>query len=83
MVLYDKTMRHIEMHVISNTSDERLANLAGLDTYDDDSCAQCKEPLGTESSDKTGFKAYVILLDEDSEWVVCVSCATPTINPEF
>jgi hypothetical protein len=81
MVLYDKTMRHIEMHVISNTSDERLANLAGLDTYDDESCAQCREPLGTASSD-TSFKAYVIVLDDDSEWVVCVSCASPVLNPD-
>jgi hypothetical protein len=81
MVLYDKTMRHIEMHVISNTTDERLANLAGLDTYDDESCAHCRELLGTASSE-TSFKSYVILLDENSEWVVCSTCALPVLNPD-
>jgi hypothetical protein len=83
MVLYDKTMRDIEMHLIKNSHDERLAKLAGLDVYEEETCAECRQLVGVDSEGaKQDFKPYVILLDQDSEWIVCASCASPVLGPK-
>lgn len=74
---YDKTMRHIEMHLIESTQDAHDAELVGLTLFDDDSCDNCHEPIGDNRVEK--FKPFVILLDDESEWVVCSDCADPVL----
>lgn len=74
---YDKTMRHIEMHLIESNHDAQQAELVGLDLYDDDTCDNCHEPIGASHVEK--FIPFVILLDDESEWVVCADCADPVL----
>jgi hypothetical protein len=74
-------MRSIELHLIENDADARVAILAGLATPEDvsgPSCTNCSEEVG--HVDDT-FYAYLIGLDEDDQWVVCVECAQDAITP--
>jgi hypothetical protein len=69
-------MRHIEMHVIETVRDLDLADTAGLDVYETESCEECFEPVGEDSGN---FKPFVVLLDDESEWIVCSNCASPVL----
>lgn len=70
-------MRHIEIHVIENTQDVILASKAGLDVYDSETCEECSHEVG-DSAGKV-FVPFLVLLDEDSEWIVCATCANPVL----
>lgn len=74
---YDKTMRHVELHFIETAHDLASAELAGLDVYEDDTCDTCHEPIGEQRVEK--FVPFVILLDDEQEWVVCADCAEPVL----
>lgn len=77
MMFYDKSiMRHIEMHLIESSRDVQSANAVGLETSDDEICEECLVPVG-EVKDK--FVPFVLLLDDESEWVVCADCASPVL----
>jgi hypothetical protein len=69
-------MRHIEMHVIETVRDLELADTAGLDVYETEACDECFEPVGEDAGT---FKKFVVLLDDESEWIVCVDCASPVL----
>jgi predicted GH43/DUF377 family glycosyl hydrolase len=71
-------MRHIEMHVIETVRDLDRADIAGLDVKTTESCVECFEPVGEDSGN---FKPFVVLLDDESEWVVCSNCASPVVQP--
>ena len=74
-------MRAIELHLIENDADARVAILAGLATVEDvssPSCISCTEEVG--HVDGT-FYEYLIGLDEDDQWIVCVECAQDAITP--
>jgi hypothetical protein len=70
-------MKHIEMHVIETVRDLALTETAGLDVYESESCKECFEPVGEDSGN---FKPFVVVLDEESVWIVCVNCASPVCN---
>ena len=73
-------MRHIEMHLIENSHEERLATLAGLDVYEDELCSECKEAVGSNAVDhEQQYKPFLIVLDDDSEWIVCKDCASAVL----
>jgi enoyl-[acyl-carrier-protein] reductase (NADH) len=69
-------MRHIEMHVIETVKDLELADVAGLDVYATETCEECFEQVG---EDVGNFKKFVVLLDDESEWIVCENCASPVL----
>ena len=72
-----KTMKHIEMHTIEEPSDVTLANDAGLDVYDDETCNNCQQEVGSTS--KGTFVPFAVLLDDENEWIVCLDCAEPVL----
>jgi hypothetical protein len=76
MVFYAITMRHIEMHLIETAHDVDAANAAGLDIFDDESCEQCHEQVGSTDA---GFVAFVVCLDDEAEWIICAECANPVL----
>lgn len=78
-MFYDKPMmRHIELHLIENSNDQTLANEIGLETGDFESCENCFEPVG-ETADGSKFTPFLIALDDQAEWIVCVECASPVL----
>ena len=74
-MFYDKTMRHIEMHLIESPKDVETVKKAGLEVGDNESCEECLTPVG-DSHGKT-FTPFVFILDDEAEWVVCKECAMP------
>lgn len=76
-MFYDKTMRHIEIHLIENSHDIVLAAEAGIEAYGAEVCEVCSQEVG----DSLGsFRQFLVLLDdEDSEWIVCAKCADPIL----
>jgi hypothetical protein len=78
-MFYDKPMiRHIEMHLIENAGDQRLADSIGLETSDNEVCSNCYEPVGESFSGNT-FTPFLLILDEENEWITCASCASPVL----
>lgn len=74
-------MRAIELHLIEDDSDAGVAILAGLVTPEelaDPSCISCTEDVGHVNGT---FYAYLIGLDEDDQWIVCLECAQDAITP--
>ncbi len=71
-------MRHIELHLIENSEDQRQGNEIGLDSGDDEICETCFAAVG-ESVDGKKFVPFFIVLDEDAEWIVCLDCADPVL----
>lgn len=71
-----KPMRHIEMHLLENSKDVQSANTVGLEVQDDEVCEECTLPVGEV---KGTFVPFVLLLDDEAEWVVCKECATPVL----
>lgn len=74
-------MRAIELHLIENDSDAGSAVLAGLATVEDvsePSCISCSDDVGHVDGN---FYEYLIGLDEESQWIVCVECAQDAITP--
>lgn len=76
-MFYDKSiMRHIEMHLLETSKDVSSANNVGLEVGDDEVCEECYKPVG----DVVGsFVSFVLLLDEDAEWIICADCARPVL----
>lgn len=76
-MFYDKTMKHFEAHTIENSEDVRIANEIGLDVFDDETCEKCLRGVGETDMEK--FIPFVVLLDDESEWIVCMECASPVL----
>lgn len=76
-MFYDRSMRHIEMHVIQTVTDLHLADVSGLDVYEDDRCERCGELVA--DVDGGAFRPFVVLLDDETEWIVCAQCAEPVL----
>jgi len=70
--------RHIEMHLIENSKDLQLAETSGLDVYEDDKCENCYRLVG-DSGDSKVFVPFLIILDDEAEWIVCKECAEPVL----
>jgi len=70
------TMRHIEMHLIENAKDVISAEIAGLEVYPDEKCENCFTLVGDGGK---SFVPFLIVLDDEDEWVVCKECATPVL----
>lgn len=70
--------RHIEMHLVEDSKDLHSAELAGLDVYDDDKCENCYRVIG-DSNDSKEFVPFLIILDDEAEWIVCKECAEPVL----
>ena len=69
-------MRHIEMHLLENSKDVQSANTVGLEVAPNETCEECTLPVGEV---KGTFVPFVLLLDDEAEWVVCKECATPVL----
>jgi hypothetical protein len=75
-MFYDKPMRHIEMHLIENSKDVQSANTVGLEVDPNETCEECFEAVGEVNGT---FVPFVLLLDDEAEWVVCAECASPVL----
>lgn len=62
------------MHVIETVTDLHLADVAGLDIFEDDRCEKCNELVA--DVDNGNFRPFVVMLDDESEWFVCKACAS-------
>lgn len=72
-------LTNTEIHVVHNPSDAELAALAGLThILDEETCAGCGASVGCVD---TAFKPVAIVLNEDHEWFLCLSCAGPAVKP--
>lgn len=71
-------MRHIELHTIENSEDQRLANEIGLETSDNEVCENCYAQVGV-SFTGSSFNPFLIALDDESEWIICLECAEPLL----
>ena len=72
-------MRHIELHVVQTPTDAEAAVAAGLldsHFYLTD-CASCGDEVGATDE----FAPYVLCLDDETQWTVCLDCAEPTTDP--
>ena len=71
-------MRHIELHVIEEEEDLSTAEVAGLDVYSTETCDNCMDSVGV-IEEGASFNPFVVLLDDETEWIVCTSCAEPVL----
>lgn len=74
-------MRAIELHLIEDEVDAGMAIVAGLVTPEDladIACISCTEEVGQSGG---AFYSYLIGLDGDDQWIVCLECAQDAINP--
>lgn len=68
-----------EVHAIYTPSDVDMAAEAGLPvTIEDASCAECGDLLGDVSG---SFVPFAVVLSELEEWLLCIDCANPAIQP--
>ena len=65
------------MHLIENPQDVISAETAGLDVFDDEKCENCFIPVGDSEGKK--FVPFLLILDDEAEWIVCKECATPVL----
>jgi hypothetical protein len=73
-------MRAIELHLIEDEVDAGMAIVAGLVTPEDladIACISCTEDVGQSNGT---FYAYLIGLDESTQWIVCLDCAQDAIS---
>lgn len=73
-------MRHIEIHVIETEQDAASAVQCGLltDPFLVTACLDCGDDVGALDR----FEPYCLVLDDQSEWVLCTYCAEPVTDPE-
>lgn len=64
------------MHLLENSKDVTSANTVGLEVGDDEVCEECFKPVGEVAGT---FVPFLLLLDDESEWVVCAECASPVL----
>jgi hypothetical protein len=77
-MFYDKSiMRHLEMHLFESSEDQRLGNEIGLETSDGETCENCFKQVGDSVFGK--FTPFVLVLDDEAEWIICKECATPVL----
>lgn len=72
-------MRHIEMHLAETERDaESLEHIGLIEFGAEEYCEHCIEPVAFVYGE---FEPCVVVLDEDSTFILCESCATPALNP--
>lgn len=71
------TMRHLELHLINNAEDQRVAQEIGLDVFDEETCQNCLQSVGDSRGNK--FVPFALVLDDQEEWIVCSDCASPVL----
>jgi len=64
------------MHLIENPQDVISAEKCGLDIFDDEKCENCYTPVGDGGKK---FVPFLVVLDDEAEWIVCKECATPVL----
>jgi hypothetical protein len=68
-----------ELHVIHNPHEAEEAEQVGLPLVNTSvPCANCAAPVGCEG-DK--FVPFAIVLNEETDWLLCMMCASPAIKP--
>jgi len=77
-MFYDTCMRHIEMHLIENSHDIVLAAEAGIEAFSAEVCEVCSLDVG-DAVNTYAFKPFVVVLDDEAEWIVCTLCAEPVL----
>lgn len=65
------------MHLIENAHDAISAETAGLEVFADEKCENCFIVVGDSAGKK--FVPFLIILDDEDEWIVCKECATPVL----
>jgi hypothetical protein len=79
---YAITMKHIEIHVMRNSEDSELAQLAGLiELEDEEHCDYCSELVAFNGSG--GFYPCAVVLDEDTVFLLCVGCLVPILGEPY
>lgn len=75
-------MKSLELHVLEQPNDIDLAALAGLiELTDNELCESCGSEVGY---DRLGnFTPICVVIDAEQEWVVCLDCAEPIIDPSI
>lgn len=72
-------LTNIEIHVVHSPADAELAAIAGLpDIIDEETCAGCGASVGCVDGK---FKPVAIVLTENSDWLLCIVCAGPAVQP--
>lgn len=74
------SMRHVELHTVHSNADIERAHASGL-VEDDFVLADCAGCAGALGDNATDFEPFVICLDDQHLWVVCMSCAENVLDP--
>lgn len=74
------SMRHIELHTVHSHADMQQARVSGLvdEKFVLADCAGCAGALGDNATD---FEPFVLCLDDQHLWVVCLPCADNVLDP--
>lgn len=74
------SMRHIELHTVHSNADLDKARVSGLidEEFALADCAGCAAPLGDNAME---FEPFVLCLDDENLWVVCLHCADNVLDP--
>jgi hypothetical protein len=74
-------MRHIEIHTIETEVDSISAFNTGLipDVFYTGICSGCGDEVGVLEE---SFEPYVVVLEDEDEWHLCLYCAESVTDPE-
>lgn len=72
-------MIHTEVHIVHNTHEAALLETAGLPTLrpTPETCANCGAPVGCAEK----FIPLAVVLNDKTDWRLCMTCASPSIQP--
>lgn len=75
-------MRHIEIHTIESEADSISAFSSGLlpEPFLTAACAGCGDSIGVLDKE---FEPYVVVLEDEDEWYLCLYCAESVTDPEI
>lgn len=72
-------MRHLEMHLVEDEADAAKLEHIGLIRFEtDEFCEHCDEPIAYVYK---YFEPCVLILDEESGFLLCTYCAAPVLSP--
>jgi hypothetical protein len=55
-----------------------LAAEAGVEAFSAEVCEVCSKEVG-DTLNAYDFKPFVVVLDDEAEWIVCTLCAEPVL----